>query len=442
MGPRVRRWRAPAVALSVAVTVLGTTAAHAAPAATRAIPAATVTPAPPGAPGGRPHWILRRPAGPPSPAAQVGAGPTSQSPPGPPARGSTTTVPHTDTAPAAVTVAGGELLLHGRPSQMTGVNAPQAATYYPVNAGCGAQIDLDALFGALAPDSLVRVGFGQDRAIDPATRQRDWRALDRVVAAAERSPTHPHLIISLTSQAGVCGDGHWLDSSWYTGGYHQVYDDWHDGWPRVSYWDYLHELVPRYAGSLAVAVWEPAGEPEASDCEPGYHGPDCYGHKVCPPDATAILRRFFDVVGTEVKRMDPAHLVASGVIGGGQCGWGGGGSAVIHASPGLDLATFHDYGSDAVPLPAELAQRITEARSIGKPILDEEVGINGRDVAGCTSLATRGAEMAAKERAAFAAGASAFLPWDYAEGAPDQRCDTRIRPGDPVMTMLSRSGGA
>ncbi len=335
-----------------------------------------------------------------------------------------------------VTVSGTKLLLGGAPHQFMGINAPEAATFYPVNAGCGAQIDVDALFASLAPNSFVRVGFGQDRAINPVTRQRDWRALDRVVSAAERSPTHPHLIVSLTNQAGICGDGHWLDSAWYAGGYRQVFNDLNDGWPRVSYWQYIHELVGRYAASPAVAVWEPAGEPEAGDCAPGFHGPACYAHETCPPNATAVLRQFFDVVGNEFKHMDPRHLVASGVIGGGQCGWGGASSVEVHRSTGLDLATFHDYGADGVAMPAELALRVGQAKVINKPVLDEETGIDGRDLPGCTSLATRAREMASKRTAAFASGAAAFLPWDFAEGTPDAHCDTRIRPGDPTLVVV------
>jgi len=321
---------------------------------------------------------------------------------------------------------------------LRGINAPQAATFYPVNAGCGAQIDLAQLFAQLAPDSLVRVGFGEDRAINAVTGARDWRALDRVVQAAEAAPTHPHLVISLASQSGQCGDGHWLDLSWYSGGYRAVFNDIGDNWPRVSYWDYLREVVARYAGSPAIAIWEPVGEPEAANCQPGYAGTACYTHKYCPSNATATLRSFFDTVGAEIHRLDPSHLVGTGVIGGTQCGWAGAGSIVIHNSPGIDVGTFHDYGSDNLALPTELAQRLSQARSIGKPLLDEEVGIDGRNVPGCTSLVTRASELDAKMRAAFAAGAAAFMVWDYAEGPPDGNCDTRVRPGDPVLLLLRR----
>ena len=65
-------------------------------------------------------------------------------------------------------------------------------------------------------------------------------------------------------------------------------------------------------------------EPEASDCLPGYAG-DCSSHIQCPnpASATAALRSFVDVVGGEIKRIDPNHLVESGALGGTQCGWAG-----------------------------------------------------------------------------------------------------------------------
>jgi len=363
-------------------------------------------------------------------------------PPGQKAAGRITTEAAAILAPPSglaqpVTSSGDALLLGGRVAQFRGINVPEAATLYSVNPGCGAQIDLERLFATLAPDSFVRVDFSEERAINPITGRRDWDALDRVVGSAAAAPTHPHLVISLVNQAGQCGDGHWLDSGWYSGGYRQVFDDNGDNWPRVSYWNYLDEVVARYAGTPAIAIWEPVGEPEAADCASGFRGTACYLHKSCPPSATAALRSFFDTVGAEIHRLDPSHLVGSGVIGGTQCGWAGAGSVAIHRSPGIDVETFHDYGSDAVPLPGELAQRLGDAREIGKPLIDEEVGIDARNQQGCTSLATRAAELGAKMRAAFAAGASGFMVWDFAEGVPDGRCDTRVRPGDPALGLLA-----
>ena len=72
-------------------------------------------------------------------------------------------------------------------------------------------------------------------------------------------------------------------------------------------------------------MWEPINEPEASDCAPGLNMDACYPQLRCPDAraASAALRGFFDVVGREIKRIDPNHLVESGALGGTQCGWTG-----------------------------------------------------------------------------------------------------------------------
>lgn len=337
-----------------------------------------------------------------------------------------------------VTRQGSRLLLDGKPFVFTGVNAPQAATHYDVNGGCGAAIDLDRLFAGLAPNSVVRVGFGQDTAINGVTGQRDWRALDRVMAAAERSTNQVRLIIGITNQAGICDGGHWRGHDWYAGGFRDVPPPSPPGYeavPRVSYWDWIHELVPRYAGSRSIAMWEPVGEPEAAVCAAGYIGSDCYGHKTCPADATAVLRAFFDEVGGEFHRMDPGRLVASGSLGGDQCGWAGDGSLQIQASPGIDVATFHDYGSDTIPISPWLDRRINEAAALGKPLISEETGINAGYA--CTSVARRAELLEAKRRAGEARGVDGFLPWVYSQSTEAVACDHQIRPDDPFMAILA-----
>ena len=178
-----------------------------------------------------------------------------------PATALTTAGPTTTLVPVSdfVTRQGAELYLDGRPWRFTGINAPQASTDYDVSVGCGAQIDLNVLFASLRPNSAVRVGFAQDATVNVKTGLRDWSGLDRVVQAAERSPTHPRLIISLASQSGTCDAEVWKGSSWYSGGYRQAMNNW-DTLPRSSYWDYMHEVVTRYRNSAAIAMWEPVGE--------------------------------------------------------------------------------------------------------------------------------------------------------------------------------------
>ena len=216
-----------------------------------------------------------------------------------------------------VTVEGTSLYLDGAPWHFSGINVPEAATDYEVNGGCGASFDLLAFFGSLPPDSVVRVSFGQDATIDegpvpagPAVK-RDWRALDRVVAAADESTAHVRLIVSLGGQGGTCDGGAFKTAGWYQSGYLRPYVA-QDGYSRTSYWDYLRKVVSRYAGNPAIFMWEPMGEPEAADCAPGYRGTECYSHGYCPPDATTTLVNWFDRVGAEIHALDPGALVGTG----------------------------------------------------------------------------------------------------------------------------------
>ena len=188
------------------------------------------------------------------------------------------------------------------------------------------------------------------------------------------------LVVSLGNQPGDCDDGHWKDRAWYSGGYRNMYPG--NGYTvaTVSYWDWVHEIVARYRNSPAIGMWELINEPEATDCGLGANVSNCYGHQICPNSiaATAAMRSFFDAIGNEIKRIDPNHLVESGVLGGAQCGWVGDGFATAQASSGIDVVSVHDYSPrndhrsrgrgahHAVPVPREAAAgRRARHRGIG-----------------------------------------------------------------------------
>jgi mannan endo-1,4-beta-mannosidase len=339
--------------------------------------------------------------------------------------------PHTDGSGAAppsapLAVRGTELVAGAEVVRLTGINAPQAASNYEVGPGCGVPIEAAPLFSAVEPGGLVRVWLTRWLAPELPAGGRDWRAFDALVRAAESDPRAPRLIVTLANQSGACDDGLWKGSAFYRGGW------------RGDYAAFVREVVGRYAGSPAVAIWEPVNEPEAADCRQGSTGGECYGRSTCPPDAAAVLREFFDVVGAEIHALDPDGLVATGALGGDQCGW-----AVIptpaNASPEVDVVTFHDYGSEDIPLPDHLDRRLDEAGMLGKPLLVEELGVLGRDDGSCRSTADRAALVAAKVDAAFAAGAAGVLVWAYGAGGP-VGCDFFVQPDDPVVPALSGAG--
>jgi hypothetical protein len=202
----------------------------------------------------------------------------------------------------------------------------------------------------------------------------------------------------------------------------------------------MTSVVTRYRNSTAIAIWEPVGEPEASSCEPGYIGGECYGHTACPADASAVLRQFFDNVGAMIHRLDPNHLVGDGALGGSQCGWTGTGPQLIDSSPAINVVSYHDYwGMTAPPMPVELAGRIALAMSIGKPLFVGEVGMDAGTAAGCAPLNARASEMRAKLDAALHDGVAGWLLWAYG-GSPARRpnsCDLYLMGDDPAMSLVA-----
>ena len=349
--------------------------------------------------------------------------------------------PHRPTVGPAVSVflsrSGTQLLLNGRPYRVVGINAYELATDWGSNYGCGGRLDdVDAFFAGLPQNATVRIwGFQGSMATNAHTGARDWSGLDRVVSAAQRHGQH--LIVSLGNQAGNCDDGHWKDRAWYEGGYRTLYSGDGRTVATVSYWDWIHEIVNRYRASTAIASWELVNEPEASDCVAGTMS-GCYAHLRCPDEggAASALRSFVDVVGGEIKRIDPNHLVESGAMGGGQCGWVGSDYSMVHASAGVDVASYHDYAPDQV-VAADLAERLAQASALDKPIIVGELGIQAGDgIAGCPPLAERRDRAQAKVAAMLAAGAAGVFVWDWVPDPSSTTCTFDVGAGDPILGLL------
>ena len=332
-------------------------------------------------------------------------------------------------ATVALGVRDGAFTVWGQTRTLLGVNLPQASTDYRVNGGCGAPIDLDQFFARLPVNTMVRVFFGQDMTINTQTGGRDWRGLDRMVAAAEASPTRPLLVGGLTNQWGICDGGTFKGFDWLAGGFRADAD------PiigRVPYWDYLHEVLARYGSSPAVVMWEPAGEPEASTCATGAN---CWGANLsCRADATDALMGFFEQVSPVIRSASPGRLIGTGAIGGGQCGWTGPTGATLERSEHVDVLSVHDYtegpGLDSIGLAT-----LQRGNSIGKPVLFGELGMSGRaGLAGCRDVGERAALLGDKIVSATNQGADGFLLWAYGIGATT--CTTDIDDHDPALQLI------
>ena len=229
------------------------------------------------------------------------------------------------TAQLPITANRQNLEIGGVPTKFTGYNAYQLATDWGTNAGCGSMAtpaQIDAFFASLRPGSLVRFwAFQETIGTDVHTGQLDWQPLDDVFYAATRY--HVYLIPVISGQGSGCDGGHWQDATWYSGGFRDVYNSPTDsdgrGLVPLSYWDYMKDLVSRYADSPALGMWEPMSEAEASTCPSAFEPTNCEGHQTCPDEAvaTSTLKYFFTTVGTEIHLLDPSHLVEAGFLGGG-----------------------------------------------------------------------------------------------------------------------------
>lgn len=349
-----------------------------------------------------------------------------------PSSGTTTSVGSTS-GPGIVTREGSQLLLDGRPWRFTGFNAFGATTWWGVNYGCGSPVyDLDRMFNALPSNGVVRTWAFQSLAWNnkDVPQHRDWTAIDRVVQAAER--THRKLILTLSDQAGTCDDGSWHDPAWYFGGYKNVTTT--DG--RVSYADYVKEIVTRYKDSPAILAWEPVNEAEGSTCT-GAAGSGCWNnsHRSCDDSiAGPALRQFFDNIGGLIHSIDPNHLVSSGLAGQLECGVDGGWHRYIGQSPGIDLLSYHDYSNDVSP--AWLTDRLSQAHEddLDKPLMVGEAGVSAGGADGCRSSTSRAALLTQKIDSAWTLGAAGYLPWWYSESPSD--CGDDFGVSDPLLGVL------
>ncbi len=323
-----------------------------------------------------------------------------------------------------VEACGTQLWFNNQPVQLHGFNAYSLATDWGVNQGCGGDFrtiasgqtfasGLNTFFSSLPAESVVRFdAFQTTLGESYRTGTINWGPLDTVFS--EAAANNILLIPVLGNEWGSCDDGETKDLAWFnnTSG---------DGYgypasssllsasgiaetPALTYENWVAAVVARYASSPALAMWEPLGEPEADTCVGGPvstfsqcnsgHGATCTSTQQAA--AASALSSFFSTIGGVIHSLDPSGLVEEGLLGGGQCGTAGANYAAVGNTPGLDVLSFHDYYYDgAVALPTDsggtllpggfvstasnnynnVPERLLQAGSINKPIVDAEMGL-------------------------------------------------------------------
>lgn len=332
---------------------------------------------------------------------------------------------HAETG-SRVAVVNGGFTLDGRPWWPVGFDAYELGTNWTVNSGCGAQVDLDRYFGSLPPNSLTRFNAYAPLARNRRTAMPDFTALDAVFAAAQRH--QQLLVVTLASGEGVCDDGGFKDRDWYAA-----------GWSASSYADWLDAAVGRWGQSSALAGWELVGEPESSVCADR----QCrWEQRSCPPDATAVLRTFFDTAGRRLRALDPDTPIWAGLAGGGQCGSAGEDYFTIARSPGVDVLDLHDYGPPGLPMSGNavdgVQRRLRQAAAARKPLVVAEMG---QPAGSCRSVSQRADDLVLKARAQRQAGSAGVLFWAFVPDPRLDQCTLDIGPGDPLFDVIKTLAG-
>lgn len=331
-----------------------------------------------------------------------------------------------------ITRSGTKLYYNSQEYKFSGLNSYRLATYWPVNYGCNSQYsdaDMAALFQRIGKGGLVRFWAFQDFVINKNTQARDWTPLDRVFNAAQQY--NVKLIPVFADHWANCEPG--KNVAWYGGGYNQPQtQDWGGvGSSRVSYWDFVGEVVNRYKGSSAVGFWDLINEPEGAWDAANNR---CIGQ--------TELRNFFTTMTNRVKSLDPNHLVSAGVIGSNQCGLAGNDWLTVFDGTPVDILGINNYNNDWDSLYGpSAAARVPQANQMNKPLYIKEAaagygtGATSDSNIPCkwTNRTDRSAAIKSKIDANFAQGVVGFVWWQQFQFAS---CESDVFLDDPLFGVL------
>ena len=171
---------------------------------------------------------------------------------------------------------------------------------------------------------------------------------------------------------------------------------------------HLRRMASRFANRPEVLMWELMNEPT---CPAEDSGQDCW-------DA---LYRWAQQTSEELKRLDPNHLVATGMQHAGFSQQAIDTFRRIHALDSIDLVSVH--GEAGKLAQGERNREREIARELGKPIYVGEAyrkGLNERcEPLSTETLQARAQAIAAEIAFSAEAGIDGYLLWQYAYGGVD-----------------------
>lgn len=248
--------------------------------------------------------------------------------------GSTTASPQPPfTAPdgslPAIAVAGNQILRNGVPWWFLGFNSFTWSSDCGLDDEAMSTADVDAWFSSMRHDGhgAVRLFFFPGWSID---------RLDAAIESARRN----NIYVTITLDNGIEGCGaEEKTAEWFA-----------DKAKRQVYIDHMTMLLQRYKGNSTIAWFEYFNEPGWAD---------------------GALRPFYDEMGALAHTIDPTRLFATGTIGTYAVD-GDDNFRTLNESPGVDIASLHEYDADEVESHwgAEAL-----ANAAGKPLIVGEFGI-------------------------------------------------------------------
>lgn len=331
------------------------------------------------------------------------------------------------------------LVLNGKPLKMTGINVYGTT----LSANLQGAANISALYASLGTPTAAGAGnlirfwaFQRGCTINGV---RDWTAMDNAIAAAK---AHGFRVIPVLLNNGandecpsVKSSNQWWYShtstewfhtaEWYQSGYKtEIEKEWLVP-PRA----WVAEIAAYYKNEPAIAMWELQNEAEFASPTALDGTPD-----------VSILHNFMDDLGGVVKANDPNHLVTLSVVGTGQQGTSGGDFLTAFNTPHVDVVQIHDYTPEGTILPGDsyngMALRISQAHSLGKPIIVGECGNRLGSIEAPTTAA-RAALYRQKVTTQLAAGMSAWIAWSYVN--PPGGTPYDIGAGDPALAVVFSS---
>lgn len=293
----------------------------------------------------------------------------------------------------AITVSGNQILRGGQPWWFLGYNS------FVWSGDCGnddekmSAEDVDAWFAGMRHDGhgAVRLFFYDGW---------DIERLDAALASAKRH--NVYLMITLDDAIGGCGEND-KEAGWFA-----------DQSERDVFRAHMEMLLERYRGETAFAWFEYFNEPD---------------------DAGGALRTFYDEMGAAADAIDPDRLFSSGTV---APYWVDGEKnfADIQSSPGVDIASLHEYDEGEVESNHGPGAR---ANADGKPVIVGEFGIEAG--AGCGVDFAERADRVARKAAAYTTteGYAGALAWAWQPGGGG--CELGNLDADTATQDVLRTAG-